>query len=347
MKRGFVLLFLCVLTPAVLQAQQQDAPKPDLRLPTENDALYRGDFEAFYQFIDRDFQGQKTTPWQGGQYGFVRDPVETAAGLVYTRFHEGVDIKPLHRDAQGMPQDPVVAIADGTVAYTNETPGYSNYGRYVVIDHPWGGCHYYSLCAHLNVITVHAGQHVKKGEQIGVLGFTGEGIDMRRAHVHFEINLMLSSDFEAWHHTYYPAEVNHHGNFNGINLTGINVAKFYLARRKNDSLTIPEFLAKEEVYYRVVIPDSPHFDLPRFYPWMLDEKPKNHPAAWEISFTQSGVPLHVAPSDRQITQPELSWIKPSPVNYSLLTRDVVAGSGNHGTLSVSGLHLMKLLTSPD
>jgi len=346
MKRCFFSAALFLAMSAMAHAEQGEAAI-DVTLPTANHTLYSGDGEKFYQFVDRNVNGVKNTPWEGGQYGFVRDPVQTAIGIVYTRFHEGMDIKPLQRDAQGMPLDPVCAIGDGTVAYTNETAGYSNYGRYVVIDHRWGGCHYYSLYAHLNIIMVHAGQRVAKGEKIGVLGFTGTGIDMRRAHVHFEINLMLNSSFEVWHHTYFPADINHHGNYNGINLTGINVAKFFLALKKNPSLTMQEFLSREETYYRVVIPRSEHFDLLRSYPWMLTQKPAGDTPSWEVSFTQSGVPLKIAPGTRQVTEPELSWIKRSPVNYSMLTRDVVTGSGDHGHLSVTGLHLMKLLISPD
>lgn len=343
---SFAILFTLMAASAPAQ-QKSGGNALDLILPTANTALYRGDGENFYQFVDRDFQGVKTTPWEGGQYGFVRDPVETAAGIVYTRFHEGIDIKPLQRDAAGTPLDPVLAIADGTVVYTNPTPGFSNYGRYVVIDHVWGGCHYYSLCAHLNVITAHAGERVKKGDKIGVLGFTGEGIDRRRAHVHFEINLMLNSSFQQWHETWFPTETNHHGNYNGINLAGIDVAKFYLAWKKNPSLTIPEFLSHEEVFYKVLIPRSPHFDLLRFYPWMLAGKSNANPPSWEISFTQSGVPLKIAPDAQQVAGPELSWIKRGPVPYSMLTRDVVTGSGSHGRLSETGLRLMKLLISPD
>jgi hypothetical protein len=54
-------------------------------------------------------------PWQGGQYGFVRDPVETAAGTIYTRFHEGMDIRPMRRDARGEPIDEVRAVAGARV----------------------------------------------------------------------------------------------------------------------------------------------------------------------------------------------------------------------------------------
>ena len=89
----------------------------DLVLPTDNDALFSGGWPAFYQYIERDFKGVKSTPWEGGQYGFVRDPIETSAGIVYTRFHEGIDIKPLRRDAGGEPLDDVCAIADGKVVH--------------------------------------------------------------------------------------------------------------------------------------------------------------------------------------------------------------------------------------
>lgn len=341
-----VIFLAAMIIPASAQ-QKSGGNDLDLILPTANTALYNGDGGQFYQFVDRDFQGAKTTPWEGGQYGFVRDPVETANGIVYTRFHEGIDIKPLQRDAAEMPLDPVMAIADGTVVHVNETSGLSNYGRHVVIGHVWGGCHYYSLCAHLNVVTARVGEHVKKGDKIGVLGFTGAGIDRRRAHVHFEINLMLNSSFQKWHETWFPTETNHHGNYNGINLAGINVARFYLALKKNPSLTIPEFLSHEEVFYKVLIPRSSHFDLLRFYPWMLAEKSSANPPSWEVSFTQSGVPLKIAPGTQQISEPELSWIKRKPIPYSMLTRDIVTGSGDHGKLSATGLHLMKLLISPD
>ena len=91
----------------------------DLVLPTDNDALFSGDGAAFYQYVERNYKGVKSTPWEGGQYGFVRDPTDTAGGVVYTRFHEGIDIRSLHRDANGEPLDEVRAIADGRVVHAS------------------------------------------------------------------------------------------------------------------------------------------------------------------------------------------------------------------------------------
>src|SRR6266550_4738647 len=92
----------------------------NLVLPTDNDALFRGDGPAFYQYIERDYHGEKSTPWEGGRYGFVRNPVETSAGIIYTRLHEGIDIRPLQRDASGEPLDAVSAIAPGIVVHANQ-----------------------------------------------------------------------------------------------------------------------------------------------------------------------------------------------------------------------------------
>src|SRR6266576_6411044 len=164
-----------LLIRSTLMAQMQHQTL-DLALPTDNDALFSGGGPAFYQSIERDYKGVKSTPWEGGQYGFVRDPVETPEGIVYTRFHEGIDIRPLQRDARGEPLDQVRAIADGKVVHTSLVPGYSNYGKYVVIEHHWDGSNYDSLYGLLSSIAVQSGEMVKRGQRIAGMGYTGTGL---------------------------------------------------------------------------------------------------------------------------------------------------------------------------
>ena len=82
------------ITPWVLNGE----PRVARAAADAIDALLRGAGPAFYQYIERDYHGEKSTPWEGGRYGFVRNPVETSAGIIYTRLHEGMDIKPLQRD---------------------------------------------------------------------------------------------------------------------------------------------------------------------------------------------------------------------------------------------------------
>ena len=319
----------------------------DLVLPTDNDALFHGGGPEFYQYIERDYKGLKSTPWEGGQYGFVRDPVETSEGIVYTRFHEGIDIRPLQRDARGEPLDEVRAIADGKVVHTNLVPGFSNYGKYVVIEHNWGGSSYYSLFGHLSAIEVRPGQTVKRGERIAVMGYTGEGINQERAHLHLELNLMLSHRFEAWYDKFHKRDPNHHGLYNGINLAGVDIARLYLELRRNPSLMIPQFLADEETFYKVTIPKSRQFELPKLYPWMVSSNAIVDPSAWEVSFTRSGLPLKIEPRTRRLRQPELTYIRQSPVDASYLTNNVATGRGTRARLTEYGKQQMRLLIYPD
>ena len=337
------MLFAAV---AVSQTQRQ-AKNLDLVLPTDNDALFRGGGPDFYQYVDRDYNGEKSTPWEGGQYGFVRDPVETGAGVVYTRFHEGIDIRCLHRNEHGEPIDEVRAISEGKVVHTSLVPGYSNYGKYIVIEHNWGGSPYYSLYAHLNAIDVRTGQAVQRGQHIGVMGYTGEGINQQRAHLHLELNLMLSSRFEAWYNKFHRKDPNQHGKYNGANLTGLNIAQFYLELRDNPSLTIPEFLSKEETFYKVAIPKSRYFELPKRYPWMAPPNAMAHAKSWEVSFTRSGLPIKVEPSERSIKSPQIVYAKKSSMSVYYLTNGIANGSGDDPHLTVYGQIMMRMLIFPD
>src|SRR5881296_2347089 len=340
-------IVLAIFSSIAIRAQPAQDHALDLVLPTDNDALFSGDGPAFYQYVARNYKGARSTPWEGGQYGFVRDPTDTAGGIVYTRFHEGVDIRPLHRDPRGEPLDEVRAIADGKVVHTNLVPGYSNYGKYIVIEHHWDSSNYYSLYGHLSSIAVRSGDTVKRGQRIAVMGYTGTGLNRERAHLHLELNLMLSPEFESWYNAFFRNDPNHNGIYNGMNLAGLDIARLYLALHKNPSLTIPEFLSREETFYKVTLPKSRHFDLLRLYPWMLAAGSRNEKSSWEVSFTRSGLPLKIEPSDKHVAQPELSYVKKSSINYLYLTRDVVSGRESSAHLTNYGKQLMRLLIYPD
>src|SRR5438067_13027777 len=105
---AFALLFSGPMTIQTAQNQVLD-----LVLPTEKDALFSGDGPAFYQSVDRDYNGAKSAPWEGGEYGFVRHSKSTGGGVIYARFHEGIDIRSVHWDGYWERQDEVPAISDG------------------------------------------------------------------------------------------------------------------------------------------------------------------------------------------------------------------------------------------
>jgi murein DD-endopeptidase MepM/ murein hydrolase activator NlpD len=333
MKR--LLRQLAFLSSCAAQAQT-------LVLPTDNRALFEQPSE-FFQFVDRNFEGEKTTPWEGGQFGFVRDPRRFGKSIAYARFHEGLDIKPLRRDAQGNPLDEVRAIADGVVAYSAAASNLSNYGRYVVVRHDWGQGSFYSLYAHLRESRVSPGQQVKAGTTLGILGYTGSGIDQRRAHVHVELNLFLSSRFDAWHAANF-ATPNHHGAFNGLNLIGLDLQAFYLAQQKNPAVNGAGVVRGTESGYRVAVPGDAEMEIVKNYPWLLDgSRPAGKPAAWEVTFSRWGLPLAVKTSNTPVSQPVVTWVRDAGIPHYTQTRGCVTGSGSTGKLTTEGLRFVRLV----
>ena len=137
-----------------------------VRFPTSNTALLNDRPQDFYMYVDRNFEGQKSQPWQAGAYGFTRTLVRTQAGPVATKFHEGIDIKPLKRDAAGVPLDDVHPVAGGIVVHASANPAHSNYGRYVVIEHRLKDGPLYSLYAHLASVNCREGDQVGTGNVI-------------------------------------------------------------------------------------------------------------------------------------------------------------------------------------
>jgi len=231
--------------------------------------------------------------------------------------------------------------------HVNSVPGYSNYGKYIVIEHRWGGSNYYSLYGHLSSIAVQPGDTVKRGQRIAVMGYTGTGLNRERAHLHLELNLMLSREFESWYNAFFRNDPNHNGIYNGMNLAGLDIARLYLVLHKNPSLTIPEFLGREETFYKVTVPKARHFELPKLYSWMLTTGSRNEKSSWDVSFAQSGVPLRIESNDKSVPQPELSYVKKSAVDYSHLTRDIISGHGTNAHLTDYGRQLMRLLIWPE
>ena len=288
MPRLVVLLLAILATSASLA---DAAPRPlGLVLPTKNRALFTSHLSQYYMYTDRTFEGRSSKPWTGGKFGYVRNPVRTKSGVVYTRFHEGIDVRPYARDKSGNPLDKVHAISRGVVAYVNNISGRSNYGKYIVVEHDWGYGRFYSLYAHLMSTSVKRGQAVGPGTVLGRLGYTGAGINRTRAHLHLEINMVINTGFKKWHDRNFNTP-NYHGLFNGLNLVGIDVAGLYQAHKADPYITIPQFIARMAPYYKVTVPKTGKLEVLSNYRWLGRNMSKavNNPS-WEITFSSSGVP---------------------------------------------------------
>lgn len=318
-------------------------PFISLVLPTGNDQIF-GDPTKFYMYTNRNFEGVRSKPWQGGQYGFVRNQRRTDFGIVFTRLHEGMDIRPLQRDRNGEPLDDVRSISHGTVVYVNDSASASSYGKYVVVQHDWHEGAFYSLYAHLASCSVTEETPVRAGDKLGRLGYTGSGIDQERAHLHIELAFMLSNRFKTWYGEHYTSK-NHHGIFNGFNLVGMDIARLFIEHRKNPAITVRELLEAEEPYYRVVTPTRQMPGILSRHPWLgRDMDGARQAKSWEFTFARSGVPLSIKPSSRDLRYPAVTWVKPAKVNHSYLTVGRISGYGDKAALTARGSQYIQLIS---
>jgi murein DD-endopeptidase MepM/ murein hydrolase activator NlpD len=185
------------------------------RFPTANRALLEPGRASLY------FAPTPGKTWTAGTFGFVRSDGR--------QLHEGIDIRCLRYDAGGEPADEVLASAPGTVSYLNLKAELSNYGIYVILRHQVEGLEVYTLYAHLRQISagLSEGSVVRSGERLGIMGRTSntsQRISKDRAHLHFEIALLLNDRFAEWQRRTQPGERNDHGRWNGRNLVGLDPA---------------------------------------------------------------------------------------------------------------------------
>jgi peptidoglycan LD-endopeptidase LytH len=258
------------------------------KLPTANQAIYeRGAEEKF-------FVGTVGKPWMSGTFGCVR-----TEGW---QMHEGLDIRSLERDRKGEPTDPVMATADGSVAYINKRTDLSNYGNYLILKHSVDGVEIYSLYAHLSHIRadLKPGSLVKQGEQIATMGRTSntaQAISKDRAHVHFELNFLLNDRFGAWYRKRNPGQRNDHGDWNGQNLIAIDPQQVLLTERSaGKAFNFASFAKNQTELCRVIVRDTDFAWLKR-YPMFLKSSPAagQDIAGYEIAINFAGLPFELIP----------------------------------------------------
>jgi murein DD-endopeptidase MepM/ murein hydrolase activator NlpD len=252
-------------------------------------------------------------------------------------------VSTLHRSsATQNPLDLVNSIAAGRVVHTSLVAGRSNYGKYVVVEHRWEDSLIYSLYAHLADVSCQVGDLVQSGTALGKMGYTGAGIDRIRAHCHLELGLLMSTHYEDWHQKL-GGGINHHGNFNGMNLSGTDVAHFLMAQKNNPELQLSQFIATIPTYFKVTFPSRGVPDFLKRYPW-LSQSPLDDATSWEISFSATGQPLAFKATTRAVTSATITSIRPSKLPHSYLTRGLVTGVGDQATLTLSGKKLVAILT---
>lgn len=136
----------------------------------DSQALY-SDYEqpANVSYLMPELPFDYSAPVRGSEssgFGYRLHPI-----LDEVKFHYGTDMA-------AWTGEPVYGFAAGTVTLAASS---DSFGNYIIIDHGGG---WQSLYAHCSQIDVEAGQSVRCGEQIGLVGATGQ---VTGPHLHFEL----------------------------------------------------------------------------------------------------------------------------------------------------------------
>lgn len=341
--RGLPPTLRSLLAAAIGVAPLTPLAAPAFHFPTANQAL------LLPEGGDQFYVGTVGKPWTSGQFGCVRTDG--------WQMHEGLDIRCLQRDAAGEPTDPVLATADGVVAYVNLQPAWSAYGIYIVVQHRLEGVEIYSLYAHLRHVRegLTAGQPVRAGEPIAVLGRTAntrQAISKDRAHVHFELNLLVTDRYPEWHRRRYPDGRNYHGLWNGLNFLGVDPSLLLLSQHRFPSnFNLVRFLTVRPELCRVAV-RATDFPWLRRYPMLVQTNttpPIAPVAGYELHLDFNGLPMRLFPR----TAAEL----PGKAPFQLISvnaaeyarspcRRLVVRRGDTWELGRNGKDLLELLTYP-
>ncbi len=217
-----------------------------------------------------------------------------------SRFHEGLDLKPVKRDRGGEPADPVFAAMRGVVRYVSTNPGGSSYGRYIVIEHPDLVPAVQTLYGHLARVEpgIRAGMTVEAGQVIGLMGrsSSGQAIPKDRGHLHFEISLRATDNFQSWYNWKKFGSPNEHGAYNGYNLMGINPLDFLREWRANKVDDFQQYFDRQRAIVRVRVVTSRIPDFIQRYPALLRKPmPMGLVGGWDVECNSTGLPFGWTP----------------------------------------------------
>jgi len=306
---GLAVLKL-ILAGLVLPSIVAAGTRIELAWPTPNTAYLAG--KPLEDFVQPTVSGEVTS----GLFGCVR-----SGG---TQFHEGLDLKPISHDRKGEAADDVFATMAGVVRHVSLRSGESSYGRYVVIEHPELKPAVYTLYAHLADVKagLKAGDTVARGEVIARMGRSAGGyaIPKDRAHLHYEIGLMMTRQFQSWYDWKKFGSPNQHGLYNGMNLMGVDALDFLNQFRARRVDNFQEYFARMNAVATVRVATRRTPDFVQRYPDLVTaEIPLAGAAGWEIKVNATGVPFSWTPlSASEVMGYRLNEVRVVEVNADAL-----------------------------
>lgn len=329
-----------LLTVVLLLTVAASVHAQPFHLPTANRALFETGGE------DRFFVGTPARTWVSGAFGCVR-----SEGW---RIHEGLDIRCLERDDRDEPIDPILATADGDVVHISRNPSKSNYGIFIVLRHHIEGIEIYSLYAHLRQVSegLEVGQAVEVGSVLGLMGRTTSSrtpISRERAHLHFELNLLMNEAFPAWFRKQYPTQKNEHGQWNGLNLFALDPRQVFLTQLVHgEQFSLLHVIRSQPELMRVAVRET-DFSWRRRYPQLIRPNPRAEEegiAGYELVFNYNGVAYEMIPrAESELpSNDRIHLVSVVESEYQLRPcRKLVTRQGSQWKLTAAGNRLVDLL----
>ena len=280
----YPVVWVSVFLLGLWAAPSATAQRIDISWPTPNPAWTQG--RSYEHWVQPTVSGEYTS----GLFGSVRSNG--------TQFHEGLDIRPLSRDSRGEPRDEITAAMDGIVRNISSRPGESNYGRYVVLEHPGVTPAVYTLYAHLARIEpgLREGMTVQRGQALGLMGHSSNGnIPVERAHMHFEIGLRLTDSFGSWYTWKKIGSPNLQGLYNGMNLMGIDPRDFLEKWRAHRVDNFTQYFSGLHEVVRLRVATSRVPDFIARYPALMRQPINGLVAGWEVQCDVTGLPYAWTP----------------------------------------------------
>jgi peptidoglycan LD-endopeptidase LytH len=217
------------------------------------------------------------------------------------------------------------------------------------------GLEIYSLYAHLSEIRadLKIGQPVKAGEAIATMGRTSnaEVIAKDRAHVHFELNVLVNDNFATWFKKNAPGERNDHGEWNGQNLNGLDPREILISEHNPvTKFSLLNFLRSQTELCRVLV-RATNFPYLKRYPQLILKNPvaeKEGVAGYEIALNYNGVAFALLPrAESEIkSRAKIQLLSVNePVEKANPCRKLLIKRGSRWQLTDTGLRELDLLTN--
>jgi hypothetical protein len=178
---------------------------------------------------------------------------------------------------------------------------------------------------------------------------TRESISKDRAHLHFELNLLINDRFASRYKKTFPGQRNDHGGWNGQNLLGIDPQAILLAEHEAGSkFSLLTFLQGQTELCRVLVRK-------KYFPWLKRYGPLVRPnprtekegvAGYEIALNFNGVAFELIPraASEIKGKGKFQLISVNEAEYHKNpARRLVAKRGARWELTSHGLNLLEML----